>query len=232
MQLSGTNVIVIGGSSGMGLATAQLAREAGANVTIVSRSRERLQRAIRVLGDVEFKVADFTIESDVAAVFGGFPRVDHVFVSAGSYFGANVMEADFDAFRSDVAQRLWGPLYVVRHAMPKMSNGSITFLTGQLASRPAAGAAVTGAMHAALETLAKGLALELAPIRVNAVEAGTIDTPAFGEYRDQVAEEASKRLPVKRIGSAQEVAHAVLLLMTNEFMTGEIIHVDGGERFV
>ncbi|SRR6266498_2741915 len=232
MQLSRANVIIIGGSSGMGLATAQLAKEAGANVTIVSRSRDRLQRAVEVLGDVEFKVADFTIESEVAAIFVDLNRVDHVFVSAGGYFGANVMDAELDTFRADVAQRLWGPLYVVRHAVPKMSNGSITFLTGQLASRPAAGAVVTGAMHAALETLAKGLALELAPIRVNAVEAGTIDTPAFGEYRDQVAEEASKRLPVKRIGFPQEVAHAVLLLMTNEFITGEIIHVDGGERFV
>ena len=232
MQLSGANVIIIGGSSGMGLATAQLAKEERANVTIVSRSRERLRRAVEVLGNVDAKVADFTIESEVAAIFAHLKHVDHVFVSAGGYFGASVMEAELDTFRSDVAQRLWGPLYVVRHAVPKMSNGSITFLTGQLASRPAAGAAVTGAMHAALETLAKGLAIELAPIRVNAVEAGTIDTPAFGEYRDQVAKEASKRLPVKRIGSPHEVAHAVLLLMTNDFITGEVFHIDGGERLV
>ena len=232
MDLHGTNVVIIGGSSGMGLATAELAKQSGAKVTIASRSSVRLQNAVQVLGDVQSKVANFTIESDVAALFEGFDHVDHVFVSAGEYFGTSVMKSDFEIFRSDVAQRLWGPLYVVRHTVPKMTNGSITFLTGQLASRPSAGAVVTGAMHAALETLAKGLALELAPIRVNAVEAGTIDTPAFGEYRDEVVKEASANLPLKRIGSAKEVASAVLLLMTNEFITGEVLHVDGGQRLI
>jgi len=185
-----------------------------------------------VLGDVQSKVANFTIESDVAALFDEVDHVDHIFISTGGYFGTRVMNADFEMFRSDVAQRLWGPLYVVRHAVPKMTNGSITFLTGQLASRPSGGAGVTGAMHAALATLAKGLALELAPIRANAVEAGTIDTPGFGEYRDEVVKDASTNLALKRIGSAKEVASAVILLMTNEFITGEVLHVDGGQRLI
>jgi NAD(P)-dependent dehydrogenase (short-subunit alcohol dehydrogenase family) len=87
-------------------------------------------------------------------------------------------------------------------------------------------------MHAALETLAKGLALELAPIRVNALAAGIIDTPLWGDFRDEAEQDTSKTLPVKRMGSAQEVAQAVILLMTNGFITGEILHVDGGGRLV
>lgn len=232
MTLRGTNVIVVGGSSGMGFATAQLAKEQGANVIIASRSTEKLQLAAQRLGDVQVVVADVTSESDVEKIFHDLDRVDHVFISAGGYYGAKVMEADLDTFRSDVAQHFWGPLFVVRQAVPKMTIGSITFLTGVLASRPSADAAVTAAMHAALETLARGLALELAPIRVNALAAGTIDTPLWGDFRNEAAQQASDSLPVKRMGLAEEVAQAVVLLMTNGFITGEVLHVDGGERLV
>jgi NAD(P)-dependent dehydrogenase (short-subunit alcohol dehydrogenase family) len=232
MRLRGANVVIIGGSSGMGFAAAQLVKNEGAKVIIASRSSEKLQRAVEQLGDAQAIVADMTNESDVERIFRDLDHVDHVFVSAGGYFGAKVIGTDLDIFRSNVAQKFWGPLYIVRNAAPKMTNGSITFLTGQLASRPAADAVVTSAMHAALETLAKGLALELAPIRVNALAAGIIDTPLWGDFRDEAEQDASKTLPVKRMGSAQEVAQAVILLMTNGFITGEILHVDGGGRLV
>jgi NAD(P)-dependent dehydrogenase (short-subunit alcohol dehydrogenase family) len=113
-----------------------------------------------------------------------------------------------------------------------MTAGSITCLSGQLGSRPAAGAVVTSAMNAAVEALAKGLALELAPIRVNAVAPGLIDTPLLGDARDQGAEWATATLPVGRIGRADEVAQAVILLMSNDYITGEVLHVDGGGRYV
>jgi NAD(P)-dependent dehydrogenase (short-subunit alcohol dehydrogenase family) len=143
-----------------------------------------------------------------------------------------VLEADLATLRSDVDQRFWGPLYVVRAAAPKMTQGSITFLTGSLASRPRVGAVVTEAMFGAMEVLVRGLALELAPIRVNAVAGGTIDTPLMGEQRDAMAAWAAERLPVKRIGSAEEVAQGVVMLMTNGFITGEVLHIDGGGRLV
>jgi len=216
----------------MGLATAQLAKKEGAHVIIVSRSSEKLQRAVEQLGDVKAIAADMTNESDVERIFRDMDHVDHIFVSAGSYFGAKVIGTDLELFRSDVAQKFWGPLYIVRNAVPKMTNGSITFLTGQLASRPDADSAVTSALLAALETLAKGLALELAPIRVNTLAAGIIDTPLFGDSHDEAALYASEHLPVKRMGSAEEVAQSVVLLMTNGFITGEVLHVDGGGRLV
>jgi NAD(P)-dependent dehydrogenase (short-subunit alcohol dehydrogenase family) len=232
MDLQGSQVIIIGGSSGMGLATAQLAKERGAVVTIASRSAEKLHHAANQLGDVRTVVADMTSETDVGTIFHDLDRVDHVFISAGGWFGARVMEGDLDTFRSDVAQRIWGPLYIVRHAVPKMARGSFTFLTGEAASKPADGAAVTCALLAGLEMLVKGFALELAPIRVNAIAPGMIDTPIRGDHRAEAAKWAADNLPVQRIGMAEEVAQAAVLLMTTGFITGEILHIDGGGRLL
>jgi NAD(P)-dependent dehydrogenase (short-subunit alcohol dehydrogenase family) len=232
MGLRGSQVVVVGGSSGMGFATAQAALAHDAKVTIVGRSLEKLQRAAKDLGDVRAVVADVTSESNVQRLFDEFPSVDHVFVSAGQFAGGGVMDTELETLRLDVEQRLWGLIYVVRSAVPKMAAGSITCLSGLLSSRPAADAVVTSAMHAAVEALAKGLALELAPLRVNAVAPGLVDTPAWGESRDQVAEWASGKLPVGRIGRPEDVAQTVMMLMTNDFITGEVVHVDGGGRYV
>jgi len=216
----------------MGLATAKLVKELGANVTIASRWSEKLRHAIPKIGDARAIVADITSESAVQEIFRELDRVDHVFISAGQWLGGKVVEANLETLRSDVDQRFWGPLYIVRNAAPKMAHGSITFLTGQLASTPAVGAVVTAAMQAAMEVLAKGLALELAPARVNAIAPGLIDTPLLGEDRGEAAKWAEDKLPVKRMGLAEEVAQAVVLLMTNGFITGEVLHIDGGGRLV
>ena len=231
MNLHGTNVVILGGSSGMGLATAKLVKEQGANVTIASRSGEKLQHAARQIGDVRAIVADITSESDVQEIFRDLDRVDHVFISAGRMFEGKVLEVNLETLRSDVDQRFWGPLYVVRNAAPKMRQGSITFLTGSYASRPAVGSVVTAALLAAVETLTKGLALELAPIRVNAIAPGLIRTPLLGEDIEE-ADKWAESLPVGRIGLAEEVAQAVALLMTNDFITGEVLHIDGGGRLI
>jgi NAD(P)-dependent dehydrogenase (short-subunit alcohol dehydrogenase family) len=219
MDLQGKNVVVVGGSSGMGLATAKLAREHGAKVTIASRSKSKLDRAAQQIGPAQAVVADITSESDVKEVFEDLDQVDHVFISAGRFLAGKVVETDLETFRSEVAQRFWGPLHVVRCAVPRMTEGSITFLSGQLASRPSVGAVVTAAMNGAIEVLAQGLALELAPIRVNAVAPGLIDTPLLGEHREGLGKWAKDTLPVKRMGSVEDVAQAVVLLMTNGFIT-------------
>ena len=233
MNLRGTNVVIVGGSSGMGFATAKLAKEHDANVTIVSRSREKLQLAAKQLGNVQTIVADITHEPDIQALFGDMEHVDHVYVSAARPLFGKIFETELETFRSDVDQRFWGLLYVVRHVAPKIGRGSITFTTGQFGSKPAVEAVVTSAMDAAIETLAKGLALELAPIRVNAIAPGAIDTPFAGEEgREEAAKWEKGNLPVKRIGTAEEVAQAVLLLMTNGFITGEVLHIDGGGRLI
>jgi NAD(P)-dependent dehydrogenase (short-subunit alcohol dehydrogenase family) len=232
MILLEANVVIVGGSSGMGFATARLAKEQGANVTIASRSSEKLRHAVQQLGNVRAVAADIVRESDVQEIFRELDRVDHVFISAGKWWGGKVVEANLETLRSEVEQRFWGPLHIVRNAVPKMAHGSITFLTGQLASTPSVGAVVTAAIQAAVEVMAKGLALELAPIRVNAIAPGLIDTPLLGEEREGSAKWAKDRLPVRRMGLAEEVAQAVVLLMTNGFITGEVLHIDGGGRLI
>ena len=232
MSLDGTYVVVTGGSSGIGLATAKLVKEQGANVTIASRSSEKLREATQQLGDVRAVIADITSEAGVHKMFEGLDRVDHVFIAGGQLFLGEVLKADLATLRSDVDQRLWGPLYVVRTAIPKMAHGSITFLTGSLGSKPRLGAVVTEALFGAIEVLVRGLALEASPVRVNAVAGGTIDTPLMGENRGTMVTWAEETLPVKRAGSPEEVARAVVFLMSSGFITGEVLHIDGGGRLI
>ena len=232
MNLENKNVVIIGGSSGMGLATARLAKSEGAQVTIAGRSDHKLALATKQLGDIRNVVADVTNETEIQALFQELDRVDHVFLPAGRMLTGKMMETDLDTFRADIEQRFWGALYVVRAAVPKMRDGSITFLTGQYSSKPPVGAVVTAAILSALETLAKGLALELAPIRFNVVAPGLIDTPMLGEHRESAKQWAEADLPVKRMGLAEEVAQAAVPLMTNEFITGEVLHIDGGGRLL
>ena len=137
-----------------------------------------------------------------------------------------------DTFRSEVSQRFWGPLYVIRHAVPKMREGSITFLTGQLASRPAIGSVVTAALHAALETLTKGLALRVSTHSGQRPGGRCYRYSTLGRLSPGTGQGGCDGLPVKRVGTTQDVAGAVVLLMTNGFITGEVLHIDGGGRWV
>jgi NAD(P)-dependent dehydrogenase (short-subunit alcohol dehydrogenase family) len=138
--------------------------------------------------------------------------------------------------RRIIDERIWGVTYVVRHAAPRMTKGSITFTSGGLSSRPRLGAAMLTAALAGVEALAPALALELAPVRVNAVTPGLIDTPllhnTYGPERDTIVKNRAAILPGKRIGTAEEVAQAMLMLMTNEYITGTVLHIDGGSRYL
>lgn len=232
MDLQGKTVVIIGGSSGMGFATAKLAMENRASIVIASRSQEKLADAVKKLGNIRAITADITREPDIQALFTALEHVDHIFVTTGEAFFGKIMETPLETFRNDVEQRFWGPLFVVRHAAPKMTQGSITFLSGLYGSKPEAETVVTSAMDAAIEMLVKGLALELAPIRFNAVAPGGIDTPFVAEFIEGMVQYGKEKLPVGRIGTAEEVAQAVLMLMTNGFITGEVLHIDGGGRLI
>jgi NAD(P)-dependent dehydrogenase (short-subunit alcohol dehydrogenase family) len=228
--------MVIGGSSGIGLAAARLARDESAQVTIAGRSQERLMQAQRELGQVHTVIMDIADADAVGKAFAGISRVDHVLISAGTLRNGAIVRNDLETLRRIVDERLWGLTYVVRQAVPLMARGSITFTSGSLSSRPRPGAAMLTAMLSAVEALAPALALELAPLRVNAVTPGLIDTPllltAYGAERDVIIKNRAAILPGKRVGNAEDVAQVILMLMTNDYMTGEVVHVDGGGRFV
>jgi NAD(P)-dependent dehydrogenase (short-subunit alcohol dehydrogenase family) len=236
MKLKGANIVVMGGSSGIGLAAAKLAQHEGATVTIAGRSQEKLAQAQRELDEVQTVVADVTNEASVGRVFEELNHVDHVLISAGTIVNGKIVDNDLATLRHIVDERIWGPTYVVRHARPRMTSGSMTFMSGGLSSRPRLGAAMITAALAAVEALAPALALELAPVRVNAVTPGLIDTPllhaAYGANRDALVNSRAAALPGKRIGTADEVAQAIIMLMTNEYINGAVLHIDGGGRFL
>lgn len=229
-------MVVVGGSSGIGLATAALARQQGAHVTIASRSAERLTQAQKTLGDVRTVVADIASEEAVQDLFAGLDHVDHVLVSAGTLGNGRIVENELGTLRRIVDERIFGVVHVVRQARPRMTEGSIIFTSGSLSSRPRTGMAMFTASLAAVEALAPALALEVAPVRVNVVTPGLIDTPlldgAFGSDRETLIAARAAVLPGKRVGTPEEVAQAILMCMTNAYLNGAVLHIDGGGRYV
>lgn len=238
MSLNGKTVVIIGGSSGIGLATASAALTQHADVIITGRSRERLDIAVRELGTHVRAVAlDAADEAGTRAMFAGLEHVEHIFVNAGGVTPDAALTVEVSAMRPAMDVRLWGAVYAAKYGGLKMSaGGSITFMSGTAAIRPIAGAAVGSASCAAVEGLARSLAVDLSPIRVNAIRPGLIDTPLIdsfmGERKDAIVASYTKRFPVKRMGRAEEVADAVLFLMKNEYVNGTTLVIDGGGSLV
>jgi NAD(P)-dependent dehydrogenase (short-subunit alcohol dehydrogenase family) len=233
MSLANTTVVILGGSSGIGLATAQAAQSEGARIVITGRSPERLQTAKAMLGDSVKAVAlDVVDGPGTEALFTELEHVDHVFITAGAVLFDTKLATGLEAMRPAIDTRFWGAFNAAKFAASKMGGGgSITFMSGAAAIRPIRGASVATASCAAVEAFARALAVDLAPIRVNAIQPGLIDTPfldTLGERRDAFIAEYSKRLPVGRPGRPEEVADAVLFLMKNGFVTGITLTIDGG----
>jgi NAD(P)-dependent dehydrogenase (short-subunit alcohol dehydrogenase family) len=233
-SLQGSDVVVIGGSSGIGLAVARLAVGAGARVTIAGRDQERLDGAVASLGGGASGVAlDIADEGAVAALFADVDHVDHVAILAGTHVAGTLADLDSDTLRGPVDNRFWGPLFVGKYAAPKMTTGSITFCTGAGVARPRPGNVIVTAAAGGSEFLARAMAAELAPIRVNVIRPGIVDTPLLdrmsgGADREQVFELMAKRVPLKRVAQPEEIAEGIIFLMTNEYVTGSTLTIDGG----
>lgn len=231
-KLNHARVLVVGGSSGIGLATAAAAAKAGAAVTIASRSRTKLESAVNMLSETTRAAALDT--GDAAAVerfFADEAPWDHVIVSAAQTPSGPVRGLSLADAKIAMESKFWGAYRVARAAKIR-EGGSLTFVSGFLSVRPSANSVLQGAINAALEALARGLALELAPVRVNAVSPGLIATPLWSgmaeDKREAMFTSAAQRLPVRRVGQPEDIANAVMFLVTTPFTTGSTVRVDGG----
>jgi NAD(P)-dependent dehydrogenase (short-subunit alcohol dehydrogenase family) len=234
MSLAGKKVVVVGGSSGIGLATAELAKKQGADVVIASRNAQRLKSAADKIGATDI-AADVTSDESVADLFRKCGLVDHVVVTAAQLRTGPFKTVAMDDVRATMESKFWGAWRVARFAEIR-PGGSLTLVSGYLSTRPRPGAAIVGAVNGALESLTKSLALELAPIRVNAVSPGTIDTPIRASMpeaarRDMLAKTAAS-LPVGRVGESEDIAQQILTFMALGFATGSVVYIDGGALVV
>ena len=222
----------------MGLATAKAAAAEGAKVVITGRSKEKLKAAQAELpaGTIAESL-DVTDEAGTRALFERVGHLDHLYITAATVTLASGLATETPALRPAMDTRFWGSLYAAKYGAARMKNGgSITFTSGVSAWRPRPGSSVGAASCGAIEAFARSLAIELAPIRVNTVQPGLIDTPLIdeliGERKAALVAMQTARLPVKRIGTSEDIADAVLFLMKNGFVTGITLTVDGGHTLI
>jgi NAD(P)-dependent dehydrogenase (short-subunit alcohol dehydrogenase family) len=237
-SLNDKSIVIFGGTSGIGLAAAVQAKAVGALVTIIGSDRARAQQAAAEHGLDGWRVADVTRAETISAALSDIGHVDHLVMLAGSFVVGKVLDADMTHLQRAFDERIWAAIHTIRTLGDRLAaDGSITLISGALADRPNAyGTAVIAAASAAMEALGRGLVLELAPRRVNVLSPGPIDTPilakALGDGRDAYVASLSERLPLHRLGTAEEAGAAVIFLMANGWMNGEVLHVDGGARLV
>ncbi|MGA2566624.1 MAG: SDR family oxidoreductase [Pseudolabrys sp.] len=230
MQLAGKKVVVVGGSSGIGLSTAELAKSEGADVVIASRNADRLKAAAEKLGATAI-ATDVTSDESVTQLFRQCGLVDHVVVTAAQLRTGPFKTVAMDDVRATMEGKFWGAWRVARAAEIR-PGGSLTLVSGFLSIRPRPAAAIVGAANGALESLARSLALELAPVRVNCVSPGIIDTPIRAGMpeaaRREMLAKAAAALPVGRVGVGDDIARQILTFMTVGFASGSIVYLDGG----
>jgi len=236
--LDGQTVVVIGGSAGIGLETARLARAEGADVVITGRNQERLDRAASEVGATSSASFDATDLDALAAFFADAPGpIDHVLVTGSGPYYAPLAELDFAAVRKDIDAHILVPVQVARSAVGKVRpGGTLLFIGGTGGRRIRAGLGLISALTNAMPALVATLAVEIAPIRVNLIAAGFVDTPLsarlLGDEIEARREELRRTLPTGRVVGPADVAALALHLMTNTALTGATYDIDGGQQFV
>jgi NAD(P)-dependent dehydrogenase (short-subunit alcohol dehydrogenase family) len=235
--LDGRHVVVVGGSSGIGRALAELVLRAGGQATIIARDPAKLAHAaheLAALGPIESASLDMMDEPRVDAWFSGraAASIDHLVVTASTIVHGAFAELPSQAVRHMFDSKFFGPYTVARACLPMLGDGgSITFFSGVLSRRPGLNCSAAGAVNSAVEGLTRALALELGPrIRVNCCSPGMVRTEAYAsmaeDERQTMYRATGASLPVARVGEPEEIAEAVLFMMTNGYMTGQVI--DGG----
>jgi NAD(P)-dependent dehydrogenase (short-subunit alcohol dehydrogenase family) len=235
--LAGQTVVVIGGSSGIGLETARLAHAEGADVVITGRDHARLERAANEVGATSVAAFDATDFERLTKFFDELPTIDHVLVTGPGPYYAPLSEFDFDAARRDIEAHLFLPMQVARDAAPKMrAGGTLLFMGGTGGRATGVGFTLITALTAAGPAMVRNLALELAPVRVNMIAAGFVDTPLsatlLGDHIDERRDELRRKLPIGRVVGPADIALLAVQLMTNTAVTGATVDIDGGQQLV
>jgi NAD(P)-dependent dehydrogenase (short-subunit alcohol dehydrogenase family) len=233
MTLQDQRVVLLGGTSGIGLATARLAAEHGATVIVASSNPSSVRRALADLPPTaEGSAVDLTDPAAVETFFAGLDPFDHLVYTAGEALSLlDIRSLDLARARKAFELRYFGALSAVHAAVPKIRpGGSVVLTSGTAADRPVAGWSVAASICGAADSLVRALAVELAPIRVNAVKPGVVRTPLWPDGFDYEA--AAESLPVGRIGEPEDIAEAYVFLMNQHYATGSIVTVGGGNVLV
>ena len=237
-ELLGQTIVVIGGSAGIGLETARRARSEGARLILTGRDPERLQRAANELDALSTAAFDATEPAALERFFGDLPAtIDHVMVTAGRPHYGRILEMDFEQARRALDEHLLLALEVARHSANKVRPGGTLLLMGGTGGRrPGIGLAIASTVTAALPALTANLALELAPVRVNLIAAGFVDTPLsaelLGDNLENRRNQLRATLPIGRVVGPADVAALAVHIMTNTALTGATYDIDGGQQLV
>jgi NAD(P)-dependent dehydrogenase (short-subunit alcohol dehydrogenase family) len=237
-ELDGQTVVAIGGSAGIGLETARRARAEGADVVITGRDAERLKRAAGEVGARSSAAFDATDSAALTRFFEDLADpIDHVIVTGPGPSYVPLLEMNADQVREALGDHVALGLDVARNAAPKMRPGGTLVLMGGTGGRKISrGLGLVSAATAALPPFAAALALELAPVRVNVIAAGFVDTPLsaslLGDGLDARREELRTTLPIERVVQPEDVAALAVHLMSNTAVTGATFDIDGGQQFV
>lgn len=237
MTLKDKRVLIVGGGSGIGFAVAEACIAETASVVVASTNAERVKAAAERLGArASAARLDITKESEIAAYFADAQPFDHIVTTAGDWgsgFGVSLPELELDAAKRMFDVRFWGALLLAKHGSKKLNpGGSLTFTDGMVAHKPMKQAYVSSAMAGAVEHLTRALAVELAPLRVNAVCPGLIRSGIWDripeDRREAVITGMTKHLLVPRVGTTSEAAEAYLYLLRGSYTTGQVLYVEGG----
>jgi NAD(P)-dependent dehydrogenase (short-subunit alcohol dehydrogenase family) len=236
MLLAKQKIVVIGGSSGIGKAVAKTAVEQGANVIIISRSVDKLQQtANEIGGNIQGISLDITDENAVKQTFAEIGQIDHLVLSGFPAKPATFKKLGVTETKAIFDEKFWAVYAVAKYAQVNQT-GSIVFFSGIFSRKPPKGYATITVINSAIEGLARALAVELAPIRVNVISPGLTDTPAYSGLSEQMKqgyfEKVKNSLPVGRVGTPEDMANVALMMMTNPYLTGTILDVDGGAMLV
>jgi NAD(P)-dependent dehydrogenase (short-subunit alcohol dehydrogenase family) len=235
-ELQGRRVLVIGRGSGIARAVAIAARGAGANVVVAGRSPATLAQAYDDPA-ITVETVDITDEASIASLVQRIGTVDHVVSTASARARGPLSSLEAGVVLASFNTKVVGPMMLAKHFAPVMpTDGSFVLFSGSSSAKPAAGMLAVGATNGAVNILVRSLAVELAPIRVNAISPGTVDTGAYDGLGEMAKAELfahrAETNPGRRIGEADDIARAVLFAVTNTFVTGTTVAVDGGEPLV